>query len=98
MELLSKFVSCSRFYLNYSEANFLFLADHFLAQGVWIVQNLCVQIKDHEGRFNGREAIIKDVTDGKVDVYMPDHKCNLEVDFDQLTPMKPQPGDDVRKY
>ncbi|CAA92685.1 Transcription elongation factor SPT5 [Caenorhabditis elegans] len=72
------------------------IPDHFLAQGVWIVQNLCVQIKDHEGRFNGREAIIKDVTDGKVDVYMPDHKCNLEVDFDQLTPMKPQPGDDAR--
>uniref|UniRef100_A0A1I7TUA6 Transcription elongation factor SPT5 n=1 Tax=Caenorhabditis tropicalis TaxID=1561998 RepID=A0A1I7TUA6_9PELO len=72
------------------------IPEHFLVQGHWIMQNLYVIIKEHEPRFNDREAIVQDVTDGKVEIYVPDHKCNLEVDFDQLTPTRPQPGDHAR--
>lgn len=72
------------------------IPEHFLAQGHWIMPNLYVVIKEHESRYNDREAIVQDVTDGKVDVYIPDHKCNLEVDFDQLAPTRPQPGDHAR--
>lgn len=72
------------------------IPEHFLVQGHWVMPNLYVTIKEHETKFNDREGIVQDVTDGKVDVYIPDHKCNLEVDFDQLAPVKPIPGDHVR--
>lgn len=62
------------------------------------MQNLCVTIKDLNDKFNDREAIIKDVFDGRVDAYVPDKKCNVDLDFDQVIPMKPLQGDDVRSY
>lgn len=59
------------------------------------MSNLYVVIKEHDPRYNDREAIVQNVNDGKVDIYIPDLKCNLEVDFDQLSPTRPQPGDFV---
>uniref|UniRef100_A0A8R1IDV5 CTD domain-containing protein n=1 Tax=Caenorhabditis japonica TaxID=281687 RepID=A0A8R1IDV5_CAEJA len=81
---------------NSSDGHIETIPDHFLAQGVWIVQQLCVTIKDHEPRYNDREAIVKDVFEGKVDAYIPDLKCNVDVEFDQLVPMRPLQGDDAR--
>ncbi|EFP08569.1 hypothetical protein CRE_15485 [Caenorhabditis remanei] len=72
------------------------IPEHFLVQGHWIMSNLYVVIKEHDPRYNDREAIVQNVNDGKVDIYIPDLKCNLEVDFDQLSPTRPQPGDFAR--
>lgn len=72
------------------------IPEHFLAQGHWVMANLYVIIKEHEPRFNDREAIVQNVSDGKVEIYIPDLKCNLEVDFDQITPTRPQPGECAR--
>ncbi|CAI5447588.1 unnamed protein product [Caenorhabditis angaria] len=72
------------------------IPDHFLAQGIWIIKKLYVTIKDHDSKYNDREAVVREVYEGKADLYVPDLKCNIEAEFEQIQPMKPQQGDDTR--
>ncbi|CAB3409928.1 unnamed protein product [Caenorhabditis bovis] len=72
------------------------IPEHFLSQGVWIVPRLYVTIKNHDPMYNDREAVVREILDEKVDLYVPDLKCNVEAEYDQILPLKPQQGDDTR--
>lgn len=75
------------------------LATHYLEQGDWALENLYVSIKDNheEQRFHNAEAIITKVQNGSCVVYIPDLKCEGNVSFDEIMPVKPVVGDHVRK-
>ncbi|CAO4374106.1 unnamed protein product [Caenorhabditis nigoni] len=81
---------------NYSSAGEEKIPDHFLSQGHWVMANLYVTIKEHDPRYNDREAIVQNVENGRVEIYVPDLKINLEVEFDQIQPTKPAAGDYAR--
>ena len=68
-----------------------------MEQGDWVLENLYVTIKDNheESRFHDAEALITKVQDGRCQVYIPDLKCDAEVGFDEILPVKPSVGDHV---
>ncbi|CAD6194882.1 unnamed protein product [Caenorhabditis auriculariae] len=72
------------------------IPQHHLSQGKWIVQNMYVTIVDHDPRFNDREGVVRQVANGRVELYVPDLKTDLEADFDQVVPTRPHAHDYVR--
>ncbi|KAF8375888.1 spt-5 [Pristionchus pacificus] len=70
---------------------------HFLESGDWMVENLVVEIKNHDDdRFVDSEGIITSVDQGSCTLFVPSMRKQCRAEADQVVPVRPQQGDWTR--